>query len=111
MMITEGYNLEFSAPQKDHFSITPKYSVHQNRFNQTLNFTSAKIKTNNRFLGLSAHNEATTLAVGYNYDTIGVYINHIVQVEDIHNILCFDVEEVHDSVAGKAYAMIDCGIF
>ena len=53
----------------------------------------------------------TILAVGYNYDAIGVYINNIVQVEDIDNIMCFDVEEAYDNHAGKTYAVIDCGRF
>lgn len=51
------------------------------------------------------------MVVGYNYDTTGVYINRVVKVEDIPHIMCFDVEEVHDDVAGKTYAIIDCGIF
>lgn len=46
-----------------------------------------------------------------NEDDVGVTITHVVQVEDIPHLHCFDVEEAHDNVASKAYAMIDCGMF
>ena len=89
----------------------PKYQYNEKQFNQTYNFTVAKILDHNRFLGLITHGETTQLAVGMNQDEVGVTITHVVQVEDIPHLHCFDVEEAHDNAASRAYAMIDCGTF
>ena len=61
-----------------------------------MNWTSAKILDNNRFLGLSSHEDITILAIGMNDEKSGVKIQDLVQVEDIPHLHCFDVIETHD---------------
>ena len=86
----------------------PKFQYAEKPFNQTYNWTVAKILDHNRFLGLVTHDDTTTLAVGMNSEDSGVTIDHIVQVEDIPHLHCFDVEETHNHEASQTYAMIDC---
>jgi len=62
-----GYNLMIEGPNKDHIDIVPKYNITNSSYGQSMNFTSAKIKARNVFLGLMTHNEYTQLAIGTNH--------------------------------------------
>lgn len=74
-----------------------------------MNFTSAKILGNNRFLAIHADGANTVLYVGMNDENDGVQITDVVTVERINNIRCFDVEEVFDR--NTSFAIIDCAEF
>jgi len=45
-----------------------------------MNFTSAKIKDHDRFLGLATHDHFTMLAIGYNHPESGVVIEKYIQI-------------------------------
>lgn len=55
MPLPTGYNLEFKGAGQDHIQLMPKYQYKEKQFNQTYNFTVAKILDHNRFLGLITH--------------------------------------------------------
>jgi hypothetical protein len=74
-----------------------------------MNFTSAKILGNGRFLGIQASDSNTLLYVGMNDENDGVNITNWTTVERISNIRCFDVEEV--AHRDSSYAIIDCAEF
>ena len=76
-----------------------------------MNFTAARIKDHDRFLGLSSHNSSTTLVVGTNDNQTGVTIEHTVHIEDVQEMQCYDVDEVHHQQSGKVLAIIDCAVF
>jgi len=47
-----GFNLSLSAPVQDNIDMVPKYNRTKNDLGKSYNFTTAKIKAHNRFLGL-----------------------------------------------------------
>jgi hypothetical protein len=85
--------------------------VNRSDFEHSYNFTSAKIKDHNRFLGLTAFNDYTELAIGTNHPESGVVIEKVIQVENIPELHCFDVDEIFERTSKKAYAIIDCGAY
>lgn len=51
-----GFNLRFEGIQKDHITITPKWTHNQSDFEHSFNFSNARIKDHNRFLGIATNN-------------------------------------------------------
>lgn len=49
-------------------------------FEHSFNFTTAKIKANNRFLGLIINEERSDLVIGTNHPESGVAVDKIVMV-------------------------------
>lgn len=95
---------------KEHIEITPKYLVNHSDFEHSFNFSSAKIKEHNRFLGLSVNNEFTTLAIGLNHPESGIVIEKVLEIENIPELHCFDVDEIIDYPSSTTFAIIDCGL-
>jgi hypothetical protein len=62
-------------------------------------------------LGLTAFNDYTELAIGTNHPESGVVIEKVIQVENIPELHCFDVDEIFERTSKKAYAIIDCGAY
>jgi len=92
-ILYSGFNLFFEAQKyKDHISVTHKYSVNDSSFSESFNFTSAKIKDHNRFVGLSTKGDSSYLSIGMNHPESGVVINKTIKVEDKSNLVCFDVD-------------------
>ena len=106
-----GYNLSFSSPTPDFVTILDKYHVSQRNWTYSMNFTSAKILGNNRFLAIHSDGSDTILYVGMNDETDGVKITDVITVERISSMRCFDVEEVYYIALNSSYAIIDCGEF
>ena len=75
-----GYNLVFEGAKKDHIQVTPKYEVNSSSFPSSKNFTNAKIKEHNRFLGLTASNELTELSIGTNHPESGIVIETTIKI-------------------------------
>ncbi len=76
-----------------------------------MNFTSAKIKDHERFLGLATHDHYTSLAIGINHPESGVIIQKFIQIEDQPTLHCYDVEEIIDNASNKPFAIIDCAVY
>lgn len=74
-----------------------------------MNFTSAKILGNNRFLAIHSDGANSLLYVGMNDENDGVNITDVILVESINNIRCFDIEEVYDR--NSSFAIVDCAEF
>lgn len=49
------------------------------------------------------------LAIGTNHPESGITIEKALQIEDLPNMRCYDVDEVMDYTSSKPYAIIDCG--
>lgn len=49
------------------------------------------------------------LAIGTNHPESGITIEKTMEVEDVENLRCYDVDEIIDYTSNKAYAIIDCG--
>jgi hypothetical protein len=94
-LINLGYNLQFNGLLTDHIKINPKYQVSKMEFEHSFNFTTAKIKGNNRFLGLIINGERSDLVIGTNHPESGVSVDKVVMVEDIPNMHCYDVDEIY----------------
>jgi hypothetical protein len=73
-LVEVGFNIFFDAMRKDHIDVVNKYEYIRNNFTSGMNFVSAKIKFNNRFLGLTSNLQYTGLAIGMNDEKTGVTI-------------------------------------
>ena len=87
-----GYNLQFIAPIQDNIDVVPKYKRVQSDLGKSYNFTTAKIKAHNRFLGLIINGFSSELVIGTNKDDTGVTVDKVVAIEDIPNMHCYDVD-------------------
>ena len=81
-----------SAPNQEHISITDKYNVKENKYNQTYDFRSIKIRYGQQFMGLVVDGDKSGIALGTDDEKTGVTITRYIEVEDIPNLHCFDVE-------------------
>jgi len=108
-MVDAGYNLSFTSPTPDFVTVLDKFHMSERNFSYSMNFTSAKILGNNRFLAVESNAASTFLYVGMNDENDGVNITNVVLVESINNLRCFDVEEVFDR--NSSFAIIDCAEF
>ena len=109
MCLHAGYNLFLSAPNQSHISLTDKYDVRENKYNQTYDFRSIKIRRDGRFMGLVIDGDKTAIALGSDNETTGVTIERYIHVEDIPNLHCFDVEEI--VTQRTSYGIVDCAVF
>ncbi len=105
----QGYNLDFTAPVQDNIDIVPKYKRVKSDLGKSYNFTTAKIKYHNRFLGLIINGFSSELVIGTNKDVSGVTVDKVVTIEDIPNMHCYDVDEI--VTRNTSFAVIDCGTF
>lgn len=82
----------FEGVKKDHLEIVPKYTINQSEFDHSYNFTAAKLKEHNRFLALTANNDYTEIVIGTNHPESGIVIDKVLQVENISELHCYDVD-------------------
>lgn len=101
----------FDGINKDHITVTPKFTHNESLFPSSMNFASAKIKQHGRFLGLVSRLEFTELVVGVNHPESGVQVEKVIHIEDVPEVQCFDVDEIINRRANKTYAILDCGVF
>mgnify|MGYP001071051679 CR=1 FL=1 len=104
-----GFNLEYSAPVQDNIDIVPKYIGIKSNWPSSFNFTTAKIKAHNRFLGLIINGFESKLVIGTNDERTGIKVDKVVTVEDIPNLHCYDVDEI--LTRNASFAVIDCATF
>ncbi len=89
---SSGYNLNYTAPLVDNIHVVPKYTRVRTDWNSSYNFTTAKIKAHNRFLGLIVNGFVSQLVIGTNNDDTGIKEDLKVTIEDIPNMHCYDVD-------------------
>jgi hypothetical protein len=70
----------------------PKYKRVHSDWQSSYNFTTAKIKAHNRFLGLIINGDMSQLVIGTNRDDTGIKVDMTVTIEDIPNQHCYDVD-------------------
>ena len=80
MFISLGYNLDITGPARDNINVLPKYVVNNNTFDKEYNFSTAKIKAHNRFLGLIINDFTSELVIGTNNDDTGVKVDLVVHI-------------------------------
>jgi hypothetical protein len=101
--------LEYTAPVQDNIDIVPKYQGIKSNWPSSFNFTTAKIKAHNRFLGLIINGFESKLVIGTNDEKTGIKVDQVVTVEDIPNMHCYDVDEI--MTRNASFAIIDCATF
>lgn len=79
-MLTVGYNLTFNLPPVDFVSVLDKYHSSERDWQHSMNFTSAKIFGNGRFLAISSDGFNSILYVGTNDESGGVNITKTILV-------------------------------
>jgi len=72
--------LFFNGSNKYHIKVTDKYDVKQKFYSTSYNFRVAKIRDQNKFLGLVINGDYSGIAIGTNDENSGVTIDFYVEV-------------------------------
>jgi hypothetical protein len=104
-----GYNLMLDGSNNSHISVAQKYNVTEKQYGTSYNFRSATIRGNNRFIGLVSNGAYSGIALGVNDEKSGVTIQDYIEVEDIPNLHCYDIEEI--VYRDDALVVVDCAVF
>jgi hypothetical protein len=99
----------FNGSNNSHISIAQKYNITEKQFGTSYNFRTAKIRGNNRFVGLVSNGDYSGIALGTNDEESGVTIQDYIEVENFPNLHCYDVDEI--VYQNDALVVVDCAVF
>lgn len=99
----------FNGSNSSHISIAQKYNITEKQFGTSYNFRTAKIRGNNRFVGLVSNGDYSGIALGVNDEESGVTIQDYIEVENFPNLHCYDVDEI--VYRNDALVVVDCAAF